>query len=89
MNFPSRCILTLAYAWSAVALGASSSGGDISQVIGSVRLDDGQAASDVSTVNGSVTVGAAARAERSRPSTARSASRSVPSSSRPGRSTAM
>ena len=68
MNFPSRCILTLAYAWSAVALGASTSGGDISRVIGSVRVEAGHAARDVST--------------------ARSGSRSGPSSSRPRRSTA-
>jgi DUF4097 and DUF4098 domain-containing protein YvlB len=63
MNFPTRCILTLAYAWSAVAFGATAAAADISKVLGSVRLEAGQTAEDVETVNGSVTIEASARAE--------------------------
>jgi DUF4097 and DUF4098 domain-containing protein YvlB len=63
MNFPTRCILTLVYAWSAVAFGATAAAADISKVLGSVRLEAGQTAEDVVTVNGSVTIEASARAE--------------------------
>jgi DUF4097 and DUF4098 domain-containing protein YvlB len=62
MNTATRCVLTLAYAWSAVALG-SVDGPSISKVNGSVRLESGEVAGDVTTVNGSVTLGSAARAE--------------------------
>jgi hypothetical protein len=49
-----RYIATLAFAFSAVALGASA---DISKVNGSIVVEAGQQAGDVSTVNGSITVG--------------------------------
>ena len=63
MNFATRCALTIGYAWSAVALGASAADTavDVSKVNGSIRIEDGQQAGDLSTVNGSVTVGADAR----------------------------
>lgn len=63
MKFLTRCILTLLYAYSAVALGAAASTtpGDVSRVNGSVTIEQGQQAGDVSTVNGSVKVGADAR----------------------------
>jgi len=65
MNFPIRCVLTLAYAWAAVACGAATaSAADLSKVLGSVRLEAGQVADDVETVNGSVTIESAARAEK-------------------------
>jgi len=57
-----RSIVTLAYAFSAVALGAAA-GPDISKVNGSVRLEAGQVAGEVSTVNGSVTIGTNATAD--------------------------
>jgi DUF4097 and DUF4098 domain-containing protein YvlB len=57
-----RYAATLAYAFSAVALGATV-GQDISKVNGSVRLEAGQLAGDVSTVNGSVTIERGATAE--------------------------
>lgn len=64
MNFPIRCVLTLAYAWAAVAFGAATaSAADLSKVLGSVRLEAGQVADDVETVNGSVTIESSARAE--------------------------
>ncbi len=59
MKLLTRCALTLAYAWSAVVLGAAGSGssaGDISKVNGRVRVEAGQQAGDVSTVNGSLTL---------------------------------
>ncbi len=59
MKLLTRCALTLAYAWSAVVLGAAGSGsstGDISKVDSSVRVEAGQQAGDVSTVNGSLTL---------------------------------
>jgi DUF4097 and DUF4098 domain-containing protein YvlB len=65
MNFPTRCLLTLAYAWCAVAFGATAPAPDsldISKVLGSVRLASGQTADEVSTVNGSVTIEDSARA---------------------------
>ena len=62
MKYRIRAIATLAYAFSAVALGAAA-GPDISKVNGSVRLEAGQVAGDVSTVNGSVTVGTDATAD--------------------------
>lgn len=63
MKLVTRCALTLAYAWSAVALGstAATSLGNVSKVNGSVRIEAGQQAGSVSTVNGSVTIGADAR----------------------------
>jgi hypothetical protein len=69
MKLVTRCALTLAYAWSAVALGSTStvptetSIGNVSKVNGSVRVEAGQQAGSISTVNGSVTIGAAARTE--------------------------
>jgi NDP-sugar pyrophosphorylase family protein len=63
MNFPIRCVLTLAYAWAAVAFGGTASAADLSKVLGSVRLEAGQVADDVETVNGSVTIESSARAE--------------------------
>jgi DUF4097 and DUF4098 domain-containing protein YvlB len=62
MNIGIRYIATLAYAFSAVALGAAA-GPDISKVNGSVRVEAGQVAGDVSTVNGSVTIGTDATAD--------------------------
>ena len=62
MKFPARCLLTLTYAFSAVALG-STAHGDIDKVNGSIRLEEGDQAGDLSTVNGSVTVGPGGRAE--------------------------
>lgn len=63
MKLVTRCALTLAYAWSAVALGSSTAAtlGNVSKVNGSVRIEAGQQAGSVSTVNGSVTIGADAR----------------------------
>lgn len=63
MKFLTRCILTLLYAYSAVALGAAATTtlGNVSRVNGSVTIEQGQQAGDVSTVNGSVKVGADAR----------------------------
>ena len=49
-----RYVGTLAFAFSAVALGAA---GDISKVNGSIDVAADQQAGDVSTVNGSITVG--------------------------------
>jgi hypothetical protein len=63
MNFITRCILTVAFAFSAVALGdAAHAADDLSKVNGSVKVEPGQQAGDVDTVNGSVTIGAGARA---------------------------
>ena len=62
MKHITRCTLTLAYAWSAVALGSTTQG-DISKVLGSIRLETGQVAEDLTTVNGSVTIGDSARAD--------------------------
>ncbi len=63
MNFVTRCILTIAFAFAAVVLGdAAHAAGDISKVNGSVKVEPGQQAGDVDTVNGSVTIGAGARA---------------------------
>lgn len=62
MKMPIRYIATLAYAFSAVALGAAA-GADISKVNGSIRIDAREIAGDVSTVNGSVTIGQEATAE--------------------------
>jgi DUF4097 and DUF4098 domain-containing protein YvlB len=62
MKFLTRCILTILYAYSAVALGAASASiGNVSRVNGSVTIEQGQQAGEVSTVNGSVSVGADAR----------------------------
>jgi hypothetical protein len=49
MNFATRCALTLGYAWSAVALGASAADAavDVSKVNGSIRIEDGQQAGDL------------------------------------------
>jgi DUF4097 and DUF4098 domain-containing protein YvlB len=64
MKFPTRCLLALAYAYSAVALGAASAGNvSISRVNGGVELEAGQQAAKVSTVNGSVRIGTDATAE--------------------------
>jgi DUF4097 and DUF4098 domain-containing protein YvlB len=68
MKLVTRCALTLAYAWSAVALGSTASTttaavGNVSKVNGSVRVEAGRQAGSVSTVNGSVTIGAGARTE--------------------------
>jgi DUF4097 and DUF4098 domain-containing protein YvlB len=67
-----RYLATLAYAFSAVALGAAGNlskvngsitvdageqAGDVSSVNGSIRLDDGAQAESVETVNGAVTLG--------------------------------
>jgi len=60
MRFLTRCMLAIAYAYSAVVLGAAAAG-DISKVNGSIKVEDGQQAGDVSTVNGSVTIGVGAR----------------------------
>ncbi len=54
-----RYVAALAYAFSAVAVGAAA---DISRVNGSVTVADGQQAGEVSTVNGSIAIGRAARA---------------------------
>jgi DUF4097 and DUF4098 domain-containing protein YvlB len=63
MNFVTRCILTVAFAFAAVVLGDSAHAGqDISKVNGSVKVEPGQQAGDVDTVNGSVTIGVGARA---------------------------
>ena len=63
MNFVARCILTVAFAFSAVVFGdAVHAADDISKVNGSVKVEPGQQAGDVDTVNGSVTIGAGARA---------------------------
>ncbi|MGI9246168.1 MAG: hypothetical protein ACR2I8_05630 [Steroidobacteraceae bacterium] len=66
MKALTRCALMLAYAWSAVALGAQigaqSVAADVSKVNGSVHLESGRRAGDVSTVNGSVTIAAGAGA---------------------------
>jgi len=55
-----RYIATLAFAFSAVALGASA---DISKVNGSIVVEAGQQVGDVSTVNGSITVGRGSQVE--------------------------
>jgi DUF4097 and DUF4098 domain-containing protein YvlB len=57
-----RIAATLAYAFSAVALGAAA-GDDISKVNGSIRIDDGEMAGDISSVNGSVSLGRGASAD--------------------------
>ena len=63
MNFVTRSILTLAFAFSAVVLGdAANAADDISKVNGSVKVEPGQQVGNVDTVNGSVTIGAGARA---------------------------
>jgi hypothetical protein len=62
MQFVTRCALTLAYAFSAVALGSTSTIGNVSRVNSDVDVDQGQQAGDLSTVNGSVNVGADAHA---------------------------
>jgi hypothetical protein len=63
MNFVTRCILTVAFAFSAVVFGdAAHAADDISKVNGSVKVEPGQQAGHVDTVNGSVTIGAGARA---------------------------
>jgi hypothetical protein len=49
-----RYLLTLLFAFSAVALGAT---GNISKVNGSISIEAGQEAGDVETVNGSINVG--------------------------------
>jgi hypothetical protein len=61
MKTRTRCLLTLAYAWSAVALGAAA-GQSIGKQNGSITIEAGQEVGDVSTVNGSVTTGPQARA---------------------------
>jgi DUF4097 and DUF4098 domain-containing protein YvlB len=62
MKFLTRCILTLIYAYSAVALGAATTSlGNVSRVNGSVTIEQGQQAGTVSTVNGSVHIGTDAR----------------------------
>jgi hypothetical protein len=53
-----RYLATLAYAFSAVALGASA---NISKVNGSIDVEAGQQAGDVSSVNGSISIGREAR----------------------------
>ncbi len=55
-----RYVATLAYAFSAVALGASL---DVSKVNGSIVIEAGREAGDLETVNGSVSVGRGARVE--------------------------
>ena len=55
-----RYLATLAYAFSAVALGGTT---DISKVNGSIVIEAGQSAGDVETVNGSVSIGRGARVE--------------------------
>jgi DUF4097 and DUF4098 domain-containing protein YvlB len=55
-----RYLATLAFAFSAVAFGAST---DISKVNGSIVIEAGQQAGDVETVNGSVTIGKGARVD--------------------------
>lgn len=55
-----RYLATLAYAFSAVALGSTV---DLSKVNGSIVVDAGRHVGDVSTVNGSVTVGRGARVD--------------------------
>jgi DUF4097 and DUF4098 domain-containing protein YvlB len=63
MNFVTRCVLTVLFAFSAVVLGdAARAADDISKVNGSVKVEPGQQVGDVDTVNGSVTIGAGARA---------------------------
>ncbi|MGB7903653.1 MAG: hypothetical protein WCF43_03095 [Steroidobacteraceae bacterium] len=63
MNFVTRCILTVAFAFAAVVLGDSAHAAEnISKVNGSVKVEPGQQVGDVDTVNGSVTIGAGARA---------------------------
>ena len=48
MNFVTRSILTIAFAFSAVVLGdAANAAGDISKVNGSVRVEPGQQVGDV------------------------------------------
>jgi DUF4097 and DUF4098 domain-containing protein YvlB len=62
MNFLTRCLLTLGFAFGAVLFGdAAGAAEDISKVNGSVKVEAGQQAGDVDTVNGSITVGAGAR----------------------------
>jgi DUF4097 and DUF4098 domain-containing protein YvlB len=64
MNYVTRCVLTIGFAFGAVLVGdAAQAAADISKVNGSVKVEPGQQAGDVSTVNGSVTIGAGARAE--------------------------
>ena len=68
MKFPTRCLVTMIYAYSAVALGAATTSlGNVSRVNGSVTIEPGQQAGAVSTVNGSVSIGADARVGTSRP----------------------
>jgi DUF4097 and DUF4098 domain-containing protein YvlB len=63
MNFVTRCILTVAFAFAAVVFGDAAHAADaISKVNGSVKVEPGQQVGDVDTVNGSVTIGAGARA---------------------------
>jgi len=63
MNYLTRCILTLGFAFGAVLAGdAAHAATDISKVNGSVKVEPGEQAGDVSTVNGSVTIGVGARA---------------------------
>ena len=53
MRFVTRCILTVAFACSAVVLGdAAQAAYDVSKVNGSVKVEPGQQAGDVDTVNG-------------------------------------
>jgi DUF4097 and DUF4098 domain-containing protein YvlB len=62
MNFLTRCLLTLGFAFGAVLFGdAAGAAEDISKVNGSVKVEAGQQAGDVDTVNGSITIGVGAR----------------------------
>ena len=57
MNFVTRCALTVGYAWSAVALGASAADAmaDVSKVNGSITLGAGaQAGDDVGALSGTI-----------------------------------
>jgi DUF4097 and DUF4098 domain-containing protein YvlB len=61
MQYLTRCVLTVLFAFSAVVVGdAARAADDISKVNGSVKVAPGEQAGDVETVNGSVTIGAGA-----------------------------